>query len=117
MNLGHFRHLHACSTALGLDFGDKVRCLWSYYASRLPGANREAAKCVQISIRNERDKSLTCAAFSSLGGKIGWAAAGAEDGQTRFGLSADPRQHPGQNFLETIELEVKSVPSLMQLMG
>lgn len=191
LNLQHLGKMRQSAKALGLGLGDTRRWLWSYYASRFPGAQVHDVRPVQITIgdgvgkghslfirnngydwdvvdeifvRHAYRVDVPCVSrILDLGGNIGvatlwfaWnfpggkictvepipdnlsvlrrniqvngapakvvaAAAGAEDGKTRFAMSEDPRQHSTSIDVlrteRTVEVDVLSVPTLLTLMG
>jgi FkbM family methyltransferase len=58
LNLNHLRDMGLSAKALGLSPGDTVRWLWSYYASRLPGARSRADSRVHVTLGNGVGKGL-----------------------------------------------------------
>jgi FkbM family methyltransferase len=55
-NLRHLRTMCSSAKALGLNLPDTGRWLWSYYASRLPGARLHDAGSTQIEVRDRAGK-------------------------------------------------------------
>src|ERR1017187_10064031 len=51
-SLKQCKHMYSAAARLGLGLWDSGRLFWSYYASRIPGAQSRAAKCVQINVGN-----------------------------------------------------------------
>ena len=50
--LNQFRYMWSSARALQLSLPDTGRWLWSYYASRLPGARVSDTRCVQVAVRD-----------------------------------------------------------------
>ncbi len=55
-NPSHLRMMYSYARLLHLDLPDTGRWLWSYYASRLPGARVDSAESTQIAVRDEAGK-------------------------------------------------------------
>lgn len=102
-----------------LDLGGNIGIAALYFASRYPGAQI----CTVEPIPENLSILKRNIELNELSVRIVPAAAGAQDGRTAFELAEDPRQHSKAVFEEgrsvgarVIEVDVLSVPSLMQLM-
>jgi FkbM family methyltransferase len=100
-----------------MDLGGNIGLASLLFALRFPGADI----CTVEPIPNNLDILSRNLASNSVKGNMLNCAAGKADGHVRFNISNDPRQHSSCMDVDasgdTVDVNVRSIPSLMALMG